>query len=202
MKLKISSLHSTRSFLFRVKMILSILDPLRRNQLSLVKLDINFILFCRVYQYVHIIFEIASGIRSFPTSASMIQYFWAKQKNFFYIFFSISMTRVSQIFALPANIFPAIVLLSLFFIIIQFWSKKQFSFLCTRVIVSMSSFILPQFHFVFIFEFLVNSVLHTQDLYHEDMRSFDHLSILSISLLFLGHLLRRSDFSFDPRSLV
>ena len=31
MKLKISSLHSTRSILFRIKIILSILDPLRRN---------------------------------------------------------------------------------------------------------------------------------------------------------------------------
>lgn len=77
-------------------MILSILDPSSRNQLSLVKLDINFILFCRVYQSFHIIFEIATGISSFPTSASMIQYFWANQKNrpatsdsgvfFFYIY--------------------------------------------------------------------------------------------------------------------
>ena len=55
----------------------------------------------------------------------------------------------------------------------------------------------PSFFLIFIFfilECLVNSALHAQDLYHEDMRSFDHLSILSVSLLFLGHLLWHSNW--------
>ena len=215
MKLKTSSLHSTRSNLFRVKMILSILDPSSRNQLSLVKLDINFILFCRVYQSFHIIFEIATGISSFPTSASMIQYFWANQKNrpatsdsgvFFFYIYDKSLTDfcvASQYFSCYRAfiiIFAIVILLSsmanniisvCYLILVKkvvFISLHQSN--CVHVFLHSSSIS----YFFFIFEFLINSVLHGQDLYHEDMRSFDHLSILSVSLLFLGHLLWHSNW--------
>ena len=136
---------------------------------------------------VHIIFEIASGICCLPSGQTEKKscHFW-QWSLFFYI-----CDKGFKDF--PDNIFPTIVPLSLllwsllcfprwliksFQYVIQFWSKKFFALEEWCLIVCIVSVILLPFQF----SVSINSALYTQDLYHKDMISPDHVSFVELLL--------------------